>query len=147
MNHRRVVLGLFVVAGLIVATAGYDVVQTDRSVDVGTASDADAYLAVSLPTTDVTNGETATILRVENQLGREVDVDVTDVTGDTDVIKTQGLDRNTLSVGESADLSAQVTCDTPDQTYTVTVELRAASDDGSLSVRMSRSVSITCSSA
>lgn len=76
MNHQRVVLGLFVVAALIVGTAGYDTIRADRSVDVAVADDDEAYLAIERTGDAIPNGETGPILSITNHLGTAVGLDV-----------------------------------------------------------------------
>lgn len=149
MNHSRVVLGLFVVAAAVLGTAGYDVVQSERSVDVATAPDDSAYLALqrpSEPPVAVTNGTSGEILHVENRFETPVDVTLEAYEGDTDVVARRGLNATEdIEPGETAALSAYVYCPVPDTTHEVQVDLHAESADGSVSVTVTgESVTVLC---
>jgi hypothetical protein len=132
MNHRSIVVGLFVVAAAVLGTAGYDAVQSDRSVDVTVAPDQEAYLALDRPGEPIQNGTSGDILYVENRFETAVDVTLEEYTGDTESVPEQGLNRTTdIGPGERVALSA--TCATAG-TYEVQVDLHAESVDQNVTV-------------
>ena len=131
MNHSRAILALFVVAALITGTTGYSTIQAERGVDVETAADGNAYLALEETGTAIENGTAGKAVYITNQFGTDVSVSV-DVTASDSGITSQGLNRSDLAAGDTAALEVQCSTDT-DQTLTVDVE--AESTDISTEIR------------
>ncbi|WP_227130681.1 hypothetical protein [Halorubellus salinus] len=108
IDHGRAVLALFVIAALIVGTAGYDSIQSERSADVNVANDADAYLALEETGTPIENGSTGPVLVVTNQFGTNVDISVT-VESTSENVTSGSLTAEDLGPGKSVEL--QATCE------------------------------------
>lgn len=143
MNHRSVVVGLFVVAAAVLGTAGYDVVQSDRSVDIGVAPDEEAYLALDRPGEPITNGTSADILYVENRFETSVDITLEEYTGDTGSVPERGLNR-TGDIGPGERVALSATCSTTG-TYEVQVDLHAENADGTVSVTVTdAAIEVAC---
>jgi hypothetical protein len=149
MDHGRVVLSLFVVAALIVGTAGYDSIQGDRSADVDVANDADAYLALEETGNTIQNGKAGTVLLLRNQFGTSVDLSITDVST-TDGVTYQGLQVSGVDTGDTATLGTgdtarlQVEC-TSHSDGSITVDIEATGDG--ISFETSRTVTVSCESS
>lgn len=138
IDHGRAVLALFVIAALIVGTAGYDSVQSERSADVNVANDADAYLALEPTGTSIENGSTGTVLVATNQFGTSVDVSYTDVST-SDGVAVQGLTATSLGTGETSSL--EVTCTTASD-GTVTVDIEATGDG--IAFEKTETIAVSC---
>ncbi|WP_323676729.1 hypothetical protein [Halorubellus sp. PRR65] len=141
MNHGRIVLAMFVIAALIVGTAGYDSIQGDRSADVEVANDADAYLALEETGATIENGSTGEVLRLTNQFGTTVDLVITDVETSSGVTN-EGLNRSTRDPGKTATLN--VTC-TSASTGIITVDIEATGDG--ISFQTTRTITVACQSS
>jgi hypothetical protein len=141
IDHRRAVLALFVVAALIVGTAGYDSVQSERSADVNVATDADAYLALEPTGTTIENESTGPVLKLTNQFGTSVDVSITDLSTNGGVA-VQGLTDTSLGTGDATSL--EVTCTTAND-GTVTVDIEATGDG--IAFETTETVAVSCEGA
>jgi len=141
MDHGRTVLALFVVAALIVGTAGYDSIQSERSADVEVADDADAYLALEETGATIQNGSTGDVLELTNQFGTSIDVSVTDVSTSGGVTN-QGLTASSLGTGATA--AIEVSC-TSDSDGTITVDIEAAGDG--IRFETTKTVAVECESS
>jgi hypothetical protein len=140
IDHGRAVLALFVIAALIVGTAGYDSIQGDRSADVEVASDADAYLGIQETGNTIPNGSTGSVLVLTNQFGTSVDLRISDVTT-SDNVTNEGLTTSTLGAGDTAAL--EVTC-TSASDGTITVDIEASGDG--ISFETTKTVAVSCKS-
>ena len=141
MNHRRVILSLFVIAAVITGTAGYSSIQAERSVDVAVANEGDAFLAVEGQSPSIQNGTSEDAFEVANQLGQPVDLTVQVLTAGGDV-ELGSVSKETIDGdGATADIDARCT-GTDGGTLEITV--RAESSDGDVMVQVDRSTMVTC---
>lgn len=138
MNHRRVILALFVVAAAIMGTTGFSTLQADRTVDVQVADDAQAYLQIDETGTQIKTGETGGVLALTNQFSESVDLSISVTT--TDDIQSQGLDTRSIATGETATL--EVTCSQTSD-GTITVDIEASGDEISFE-RSGHEVAVDC---
>ena len=141
MNHRRVILSLFVIAAVITGTAGYSSIQAERSVDVAVANEGDAFLAVEGQSPSIQNGTSEDAFEVTNQLGQPVDLTVQVLTAGGDVELGSVPEETIDGDGATADIDARCT-GTQDGTLEITV--RAESSDGDVMVQVDRSTMVTC---
>mgnify|MGYP006276002619 CR=1 FL=1 len=150
IDHGRAVLAMFVIAALIVGTAGYDTIQGDRSADVDVANDTDAYLALQETGTGIENGSTGNVLEVTNQFGTSIDVTITDVSTSDGVTYQNLNDRNGDETGDTAALGTgetaklEVSC-TSASAGSVTVDIEATGDG--ITFETTTTVAVQCESA
>lgn len=148
MDHRRAILALFVAAALIAGTAGYDVVRSERSVDVAVAGDGQAYLAFDDEVDDepIENGTVGTAFEVTNSLGQSVDLRA-DPGQKPEVsfeeLNASGETGNEVDLATNETASVEVQCDDlADGTFDLTVEFVAEGDG--LSVEATRTIEVRC---
>jgi hypothetical protein len=142
MKHSRAILALFAIAAVITGTAGYDTIQADRGVDVETAGDDSAYLALTQNETAIENGTTGRPVEITNQFGTSVEVTV-EVTSIDSGITVKGLTQSTLNPGDTA--AVKVTCETSSD-QSLTLDVRAENDELSVELR-NREFTVDCASS
>jgi hypothetical protein len=141
VNHRRAIVGLFVISALVAGTAAYDVARSDRPAEVVVADDDEAYLSFEPTDETVANGSTGTVLVVTNHLGRPVDLRAEETTAAGDV-SLAGLNGSDLGTGEHAGVRVSCAGSAESGSHTVTVEFTATGDGAS--VETTREVAVEC---
>jgi hypothetical protein len=106
VSHRRRIAALFLVAAVAFGTAGFSVVDSERSVDVSTADDPDAYLGIADAGGTATVGNTTTALTVTNNYASPLEVAVTAPTPNVSVAGGDGSFR----LGTDTARTVEVTC-------------------------------------
>jgi len=139
VNHRRVIVGLFVVSLLVAGTAAYDVARSDRPAEVSVADDADAYLGIEPTDRTITNGSSGPVLEVTNRVGTGIDltVDPTEETG----VTFDGPDETTLGPDETSAIDAE--CE-GGADGTLAADLTATGEDGSVTIETDERVTVDC---
>jgi len=140
VSHRRRIAALLLLAAVVLGTSGYDVVESERSVDVETASDADAYLGVQTPGGTADVGNETTPLTLANNYAADVEVQVTLGTHAGD-LSLDGDDQTTVSVATDSTAGVTVTCDAAFD-EAVAFDLRATAPNAT--VETTATADITC---
>ncbi len=140
MNHRRAIVGLFVVSMLVAGTAAYDVARSDRPVEVTVADDEEAYLSFEPTDEPIENGTTGTALVITNRLGQPVDLEATEKSDDD--VSLSGLNDTDLDAGDHAGVRVSCADSAKNGSHTVTVEFTATGDG--VSVETTRDVDVEC---
>jgi len=132
---------------LTTQSGAFSAATADRSVTVAVVEDEDAYLGIERWTVSETGQATTPLLRVTNHLSTTVEVHITVVesggAGRAVLNSVQGPD--TLHVGESALVSAGVTC--AGGTTAEPATLRIHASGSGVSVTAHRIPDIDCASA
>jgi hypothetical protein len=141
VNHRRAIVGLFVVSMLVAGTAAYDIARSDRPAEVVVAGDDEAYLGIERVTTDepITNGNQGTVLRVTNRFDTRVDLTVTVEGAGASLVSPPAGDETTLEESESR--AVEVECESANTT-TLELELRVEGND--VAVDAAETVTVEC---
>lgn len=125
MNTRKtlsLVLAVIAAIGLLVGSIGFGTVTAERGVNLGVASDDNAYIGYDTTDMAVTDGDRVEIVTVTNRL--HDDVSVTDVSVDAESLTFENPSEPTLAPGEQAPIDGTVDCQAGvTETVEVTVSL------------------------
>jgi hypothetical protein len=111
VSHRRRIAALFLVAAVVLGTSGYDVVESDRSVDVAVAPDDAAYLGVQPTGGTAAVGNDTTPLTVANNHATAVDVRVRLANHTGDLVLGSGNETTLVGLDPDTGTGVTVTCD------------------------------------
>lgn len=149
MNHRRAIVGLFVISMLVAGTAAYDVARSDRPAEVTVADDGEAYLSFDDDGggEPIENGTVGAAFEVTNSLGQSVELSATVMSSDSVSFEKLNASDETgeeVSLATDETASVEVRCDdSADGTLTVKF---VAEGDG-LSVEATRTIEVRCTSS
>lgn len=153
MSRREplLVVAALVCLGLVVGSGGFSTVSAERGFSVAVADDGNAYLGVQTHAPELRNGNhDVALVTVTNRFPTAiVDVDATIRSAKTPRpprLTGHGLEPPSapISVGESAAVTARVTCGAnPGGTSEFAVHLTAVTATGS-TVELERGITVTC---
>ena len=149
--RRRVLMlcALVVVAGFAVGTGSYSAASVERDVTVDVVGDEDAYMSLLYSDDTVRLGgsdvQEVTVVTVRNQFSQPIDfaVTVTATAGNGITVQSDATDTTSVSsgIGESFDVPATVTCQTPGQhRATLSFDVTATGESVSAETTTPRSV-------
>jgi hypothetical protein len=152
VNHRRAIVGLFVISMLVAGTAAYDVARSDRPAEVTVADDGEAYLAFDDDVDDepIENGTVGAAFEVTNSLGQSVELSATVMSSDSvsfEKLNASGETGDEVDLATDETASVEVRCDdsATTDTFDLTVEFVAEGDG--LSVEATRTIEVRCTSS
>lgn len=132
--RRQIGFVLIVLVALlsIVATGGFSTAEAERGITVAVVDDDEAYLGYDEPdhTVEVNGTETVTLVKVTNRFPHDLTELATTVrAGDPVSVDNVNDNVGTISSGDTAAITGEITCSRAGSTATVIVDVTASSSE------------------